>query len=208
MPRALGIEDARQLSGATLCMELGTTSELNAADWFRRHGLAFEPLALEDMSEAAAAFFGGRCDAYTGDLSALAAIRAAKAPDPAAYEILPETISKEPLGPVVRQGDDNWLDIVRWTLAAMVSAEELGIRAADVARLEASPDPRIRRLLGAEPGLGEGLGLDDRWAARVVAQVGNYGESYDRTIAARLGLKRGRNALWRDGGLMGGLPFE
>ncbi|MFC3226428.1 amino acid ABC transporter substrate-binding protein [Marinibaculum pumilum] len=208
VPKALGVKSAKELSGATICVEPGTTTELNLADYFRANNMQFEPVVIENINEATSAFFEGRCDVYTTDASGLASIRQTKAPNPADYVILPEIISKEPLGPVVRHGDDQWLDIVKWSLIAMLEAEEKGVTSANVDKMKESKDPTIMRLLGTTPGMGEALGVDEEWAYRIVKQVGNYGESYERNLTARLGLERGLNALWTNGGLMYGFPIR
>lgn len=206
VPKGLGVTSAKELDGATICVEPGTTTELNLADYFRANNMSFEPVVIENVNEATAAFFSGRCDVYTTDASGLASIRTTMAPNPDDFVILPEIISKEPLGPVVRHGDDEWLDIVKWTLIAMIEAEEKGITSANVDEMKNSTDPGIQRLLGVTPGMGEALGLDSDWAYRIIKQVGNYGESYTRNVTEKLGLERGINALWTDGGLMYAYP--
>ncbi len=206
--KKLGVKSAKEMAGATICVEPGTTTELNLADYFRANNMPFEPVVIENINEATSAFFEGRCDVYTTDASGLASIRQTKAPNPADYVILPEIISKEPLGPVVRHGDDQWLDIVKWSLIAMLEAEEKGVTSANVDQMKESKDPTIMRLLGTTPGMGEALGLDEEWAYRIVKQVGNYGESYQRNLTERLGLERGLNALWTNGGLMYGYPIR
>lgn len=202
VPVAMGIKSASELDGATICVEPGTTTELNLADYFRANKMNFEPVVIENQDEALAAFFAGRCDVYTTDASGLASARMTKSPNPADYAILPDIISKEPLGPAVRHGDDQWLDIVKWALLAMIEAEEKGISSGNVDEMKKSNDPGIQRLLGVTPGMGAALGLDEDWAYRIIKQVGNYGESYDRNITQKLGLERGVNALWTQGGLM------
>ncbi|MGB0748990.1 MAG: amino acid ABC transporter substrate-binding protein [Magnetospiraceae bacterium] len=206
VPVKLGVKSATELSGATICVEPGTTTELNLADYFRAKKMEFEPVVIENQDEALAAFFAGRCDVYTTDASGLASARVTKSPNPADYAILPDIISKEPLGPAVRHGDDQWLDIVKWSLLAMIEAEEKGITSANVDEMKGSNDPGIQRLLGVTPGMGEALGVDEEWAYRIIKQVGNYGESYQRNITDVLGLERGVNALWTDGGLMYAFP--
>ncbi|WP_426415355.1 amino acid ABC transporter substrate-binding protein [Aestuariirhabdus sp. LZHN29] len=200
--KEMGIKSATELSGATVCVEPGTTTELNLADYFRANNMEFSPVVIEDANEAIQAFFAGRCDVYTTDASGLASYRQTSAPNPDDYEILPEIISKEPLGPAVRHGDDEWLDIVAWSLTASLEAEEKGITSANVDQMKGSNDPSIQRLLGVTPGMGEALGLDEAWAYNIIKQVGNYGESYDRNVTQKLGLDRGINALWNKGGLM------
>lgn len=205
----LGVTSAKQLSGAAICVEPGTTTELNLADYFRAQGMEFEPVVIENTSEVTAAFFAGRCDVYTTDASGLASARNVSAQNPADYLILPEIISKEPLGPAVRHGDDEFMDIVRWSLNAMIEAEEYGVNSENVDEMrENSQNPGIQRLLGATPGLGEALGLDEDWAYNIISQVGNYGESYKTNVTDLLGLERGLNALWTNGGLMYAQPVR
>jgi len=210
VPADLGIQSARELDGATICVQTGTTTELNLADYFRRNNMNYESVVFETNDEARNAFEQGRCDAYTTDASGLAAERSV-ASNPSAYVILPDIISKEPLGPAVRQGDDNWFNIVRWTLFATIAAEELGITSANVDDMKAnSQNPAVRRLLGVEGDLGPMLNLDNEWAYRVIKQVGNYGESFARNVGpdTPLGLSRGLNALWTDGGLLYAPPIR
>ena len=198
-----GVKSALELGGATICVQTGTTSELNLADYFRSHGLKFQPVVIEALAEMNAAFFSGRCDAVTSDASQLASIRAADAPNPDDYLILPERISKEPFAPAVRQGDDKWFGLVRWTVFATVDAEERGISSKTVDDFANSPDPSVQRLLGVTPGFGAALGVDEKWAYSVIKQVGNYGEIFERNVGAggKLKLERGLNALWTKGGL-------
>ena len=170
--------------------------------------MSFEPVVIENINEATAAFFSGRCDVYTTDASGLASIRTTMAPNPDDYVILPEIISKEPLGPAVAQGDEQWADIGRWALAAMIEAEEYGVTSANVDEMKSSTNPGIQRLLGVSPGMGEALGLDEEWAYRIIKQVGNYGESYEKNVTAKLGVERGLNALWTDGGLQYAWPVR
>lgn len=205
----LGVTSAKELSGAAICVEPGTTTELNLADYFRAQGMEFEPVVIENTSEVTAAFFAGRCDVYTTDASGLASARNVSAENPADYMILPEIISKEPLGPAVRHGDDEFMDIVRWTLNAMIEAEEYGITSENVDDMrDNSSNPGVQRLLGTTPGLGEALGIDEDWAYNIISQVGNYGESYETNVTELLGLERGINALWTDGGLMYAQPVR
>ncbi len=204
----LGVSSAKQLDGAAICVEPGTTTELNLADYFRANGMDFEPVVIENTTEVTAAFFSGRCDVYTTDASGLASARNVSAENPADYVILPEIISKEPLGPVVRHGDDEWLDIVKWSHIAMIQAEEFGITSDNVEEKLKSDNPGVKRFLGVTPGMGEALGLDEKWAYNIVKQVGNYGESYQRNVTEKLGLERGLNALWTDGGLMYAYPIR
>jgi len=201
--RSLGVKSARELDGAAVCVNAGTTTELNLADYFRTRRMNYTPVVFEKSDEVVAAYAAGRCDVYTTDQSGLYAQRL-KLKDPAAHVVLPEIISKEPLGPAVRQGDDKWFNIVRWSLFALIGAEELGVRRANVAALAAeSRNPEIRRLLGREGKAGENLGLDPEWALRMIAAVGNYGEMFERHLgeSSRLRIARGLNRLWTDGGL-------
>lgn len=205
----LGVDSAKQLDGATVCVLPGTTTEMNAADFFRANDMKWKPVVIENTSELNKAFFAGRCDCLTSDSSQLAAQRAV-APNPADYKILPEIISKEPLGPVVRHGDDQWFDIVNWTVMALIQAEEFGITSENVDDFLDSTNPAIQRFLGVTPGMGTSLGLDDKWAYNIVKQVGNYGEVYERTVGpdTALGLERNLNALWTEGGLMYAAPIR
>jgi general L-amino acid transport system substrate-binding protein len=208
--KKLAVKSAKELNGATVCVLAGTTTELNLTDWFRTNKLQFRPVVIEKNEELAGAFFSNRCDAITSDTSQLAAIRAASAPNPDDFVILPEVISKEPLGPAVRNGDDQWFDLVKWSLFAMIQAEEKGITSKNVDSFKDTADPEIKRMLGLTPGLGKGLGLDDRWAANIVKQVGNYGESFERNVGkdSKLKLERGLNAQWTNGGLMYAMPIR
>jgi len=204
----LGVTSATQLDGAAVCVEPGTTTELNLADYFRAQGMEFEPVVIENTTEVTAAFFSGRCDVYTTDRGGLASARMVSAENPDDYVVLPEVISKEPLGPVVRHGDDEWLDIVKWSLIAMIEAEEYGITSENVDDMLDSTNPGIQRFLGVTPGMGEALGLEEDWAYNIIKQVGNYGEAYQRNVTEKLGLDRGLNALWKDGGLMYAYPVR
>ena len=204
----LGVTSATQLDGAAVCVEPGTTTELNLADYFRANDMEFEPVVIENTTEVTAAFFSGRCDVYTTDRGGLASARMVSAENPDDYVVLPEVISKEPLGPVVRHGDDEWLDIVKWSLVAMIEAEEYGITSENVDDMLDSTNPGIQRFLGVTPGMGEALGLEEDWAYNIIKQVGNYGEAYDRNVTEKLGLDRGLNALWTDGGLMYAYPVR
>ena len=205
----LGVKSALELNGASVCVNIGTTTELNLADYFRANNMKFEPVVFEKADEVVAAYDSGRCDVYTTDQSGLAAQRI-KLKDPSAHVILPEVISKEPLGPVVRQGDDQWFDLVKWTLYAMINAEELGVTSKNVDEMKNSENPNIRRLLGIEGDAGKDLGVSEDWAYNIVKQVGNYGESFDRYVGPNtaLGLERGLNALWMNGGLQYGMPIR
>ena len=211
VPTKLGVKSAKELNGATVCVLPGTTTEQNLADWFRANKLSYKPVVIEKNEELAAAFIAGRCDVYTSDASQLAAIRANEMPNPADYAILPELISKEPLAPAVRHGDDQWLDVVRWSIFAMIAAEEKGVATANVEQMAASsPDPEIKRLLGVTPGNGKALGLDEGWARAIIKQVGNYGESFERNVGmgSKLRIARGLNALYLQGGLMYAPPLK
>jgi general L-amino acid transport system substrate-binding protein len=210
VPKKLGVKSAKELDGATVCVQPGTTTELNLADYFRANRMTFKPLVIEKLDEVENAYFSGRCDAYTTDRSGLAGTRAAKAPNPDDHIILPEVISKEPLAPAVRHGDDEWFDIVKWTVYAMIAAEEKGITAKNVDEALKSDDPEVKRMLGVSPGMGKALHLDDKWAYNIIKQVGNYGEVFERNVGADSPLKldRGVNALWTKGGLMYAMPMR
>jgi general L-amino acid transport system substrate-binding protein len=200
VPRKLNVKSVKELNGATVCVQPGTTHELNLADYFRANRITFTPLVIEKLDAVLGAYFGGRCDVFTTDMSALASVRMTMAEKPNDHVILPEVISKEPLGPVVRHGDDRWADLVRWSHNAMLEAEELGISSTNVDSLMNSPNPNIQRFVGKTGGIGPMLGVSDAWAYNIVKQVGNYAESYERNIAP-LGIERGINKLWKDGGL-------
>ncbi len=209
IPKKLGVTSAKELDGATVCVLPGTTTELNVADYFRASGLEMKPVVIENTAELAKTFFAGRCDVLTSDASQLAGTRAV-APNPDDYIILPEIISKEPLAPAVRHGDDQWYDIVNLSVVAMIAAEELGITSENVDEMLNNKDPKIQRFLGASPGNGKALGLDEKWAYNVIKQVGNYGEVFERNVGVNtpLGIERGLNALWTNGGLMYALPLK
>jgi general L-amino acid transport system substrate-binding protein len=210
VPRELGVSSALELDGATVCIQTGTTTELNLADFFSSNNMAYEPVPVETNAEAQQQYLAGSCDVYTTDASGLAATRATFE-DPTAHVVLPEIISKEPLGPLVRHGDNEWGDIVRWTLNGLIAAEEYGVTSANVAELAAGTDnPEINRLLGTEDNLGEMLGLDAEWMQRTIAAVGNYGEIFAGNIgeSTPIGLARGLNAQWTDGGLLYAPPFR
>jgi len=204
-----GVKSAKELDGATVCVLPGTTTELNVADYFRANGMKMKPVVIESTPELVQAFFAGRCDVLTSDASQLASTRAV-APNPDDYEILPEIISKEPLAPVVRHGDDQWYDIVNFSVLAMIAAEELGITSENVDEMLNSKNPKIQRFLGVIPGNGKALGLDEKWAYNIVKQVGNYGEVFERNVGVNtpLKIKRGLNAQWTNGGLMYAPPFK
>jgi general L-amino acid transport system substrate-binding protein len=206
----LGVSSAKELDGATVCIQTGTTTELNLADFFKANNISYTPVTVADDSEAQRQYVAGACDAYTTDASGLAASRATL-PDAENHIILPEIISKEPLGPVVRHGDNNWGDVVRWTFYALVAAEELGITSANVNEIGTSTvNPEIKRILGTEGDMGAMMGLDAEWAKRAIAANGNYGEIFAANIgeSTPIGLARGLNAQWTQGGLMYAPPFR
>ena len=207
--KKLGVKSAKELDGATVCVLPGTTTEQNAADYFRTNNMSWKPVVIESTAELAKTFFAGRCDVLTSDASQLAATRAIAA-DPKGYVILPEIISKEPLAPAVRHGDDQFRDIVDFTVLAMINAEELGITSKNVDKMLKSKNPVIQRFLGVSPGNGKALGLDEKWAYNIIKQIGNYGEVFERNVGVKttLGLERGLNALWTNGGLMYSPPFK
>ncbi|WP_433850715.1 amino acid ABC transporter substrate-binding protein [Brucella pseudogrignonensis] len=206
----LNVNSAKELDGATVCVSPGTTTELNLADYFRSNGLKFQTVVIENQAETRRAFTEGRCDALTDDRTTLASQRLALN-DPENYIVLPEALSKEPLAPVTRQGDDQWADIVRWTIYSLIEAEELDIRKDNVeAVAEKSADPRVQRFLGVTPGLGKALGLDEKWAANVIKNVGNYGELYDQHLGEKSPMKlpRAANDLWSKGGQLYSRAFR
>lgn len=205
----LGVSSVSDLDGATICSNAGTTTELNVADWFRAHGMEYRPVVFEKSDEVVAAYDAGRCDAYTTDRASLFSQRI-KLREPDAHMILPEMISKEPLGPLVRQGDDQWFNIVKWTLFALIAAEELGVSSANVEeQRQQARQPEVQRLLSVNGNSGQGLGLAPEWAANAVRQVGNYGEIFERNLGrAPLNISRDLNALYTDGGLMYAPPFR
>jgi len=201
--KASGITSVNGLNGVSACVNIGTTTELNMRDFFNSKGFTYEPVVFEHADEVIAAYDSGRCDTYTTDKSGLAAQRT-KLKDPSAHIVLPETISKEPLGPVTREGDENWSDIVRWSLNVMIEAEELGITSENADAMKTSENPAIKRLVGSEGETGAALALDQEWSLRIIKQVGNYGESYERNVGpdTPVGLSRGPNAQWINGGLL------
>ena len=209
VPKKLGVKSALELDGATVCVLPGTTTELNVADYFRTKNMKMKPVVIESTPELAKAFFAGRCDVLTSDASQLASTRVV-APNPDDYIILPEIISKEPLAPVVRHGDDKWFDIVNFSVLAMIIAEEKGITSKNVDAMLASKDPKIQRILGVSPGNGKALGLDEDWAYKIIKFIGNYGEVFERNVGVNtpLKLERGLNAQWTNGGLMYAPPFK
>jgi len=204
-----GVKSAKELDGATVCVLPGTTTEMNAADFFRANNIKWKPVVIEQTAELSKAFFAGRCDCLTSDASQLAAHRSV-APNPDDYMLLPEIISKEPLCPVVRHGDDQWYDIVNFSVMAMITAEEMGITSKNVDEMLKSQNPEIQRFLGVTPGMGSALGLDEKWTYNIIKQVGNYGEVFERNVGVntKLGLERGLNALWTNGGIMYAAPFR
>ena len=210
VPKALGVSSAKDLDGATVCIQTGTTTELNLADFFRTNNISYEPVPIETNAEAQQQYLAGACDVYTTDASGLAATRATFE-TPGDHILLPEIISKEPLGPLVRHGDDEWGDVVAWTLYALIAAEELGVTSANVAEIGTSTNnPEIKRLLGTEGTLGEMMGVDADWAAKAIAVGGNYGEIFAKNIGEEtpIGLARGLNAQWTNGGLIYAPPFR
>jgi len=210
VPAKSGIKSAKELNGATICVQPGTTTELNLADYFRKNRMTFKPVLIDKLDELLQAYASGRCDSYTTDSSGLAAVRAGQLSGKGEHTILPERISKEPLGPMVRHGDDQWFDLVRFVLDGMVEAEELGITQKNVDEMLKSEDPVIKRFLGVTPGYGKAAGVDEKWMYNVVKQVGNYGDSFERNVGVDtpLKLERGQNALWTNGGLMYAIPFR
>jgi len=209
IPKKLGIKSAKELGGAAVCVLPGTTTELNVADYFRANGMKMSPVVIENTAELAKAFFAGRCDVLTSDASQLAGTRAV-APNPKDYVILPTIISKEPLAPAVRHGDNQWKDVVNYSVLALINAEELGITSQNVDKMLKSKDPKIMRFLGVTAGNGKALGLDEKFAYNIVKMVGNYGEIFERNVGVNtaLGIERGLNALWTNGGLLYSPPFK
>jgi len=210
VPNDLGVSSALELDGATVCIQTGTTTELNLADYFRTNGMTFEPVPIDTAAEALAAYTAGACDVYTTDSSALASARSTFE-NPGNHTILPEIISKEPLGPLVRHGDDQWADVVRWVMNSLIAAEELGITSANLEELaNGTNNPEINRFMGTEGTLGAMLGLEATWAAQAISAGGNYGEIFEATIgeSTPIGLARGLNAQWTQGGLMYSPPFR
>jgi general L-amino acid transport system substrate-binding protein len=207
--KSLGVKSAKELNGAQVCINAGTTTELNAADFFRANKMTFKAVVFEKSDETVAAYDAGRCDAYTTDQSGLYGERL-KLKNKDEHIVLPEIISKEPLGPMVRQGDDQWLNIVRWTLYAMINAEELEVTSKNVEEQKKSANPEIQRLLGVQGKIGSQLGLSDTWAYEIVRQAGNYGELFDRNVgpSTPLAIARGINALWKNGGLQYAPPMR
>ncbi len=210
VPKALGVSSAKDLDGATVCIQTGTTTELNLADFFRKNNISYEPVPVETNAEGQQQYLAGACDTYTTDASGLAATRATFE-NPDEHVLLPEIISKEPLGPLVRHGDNDWGDITRWVLNALIAAEELGITSANIEEMTGNTNnPEVARLLGTEGTLGEMIGLDADWAKRAIMAEGNYGEIFAKNIGEEtpIGLARGLNAQWTDGGLLYAPPFR
>ncbi|MCG6858568.1 MAG: amino acid ABC transporter substrate-binding protein [Salaquimonas sp.] len=207
--KSLGVASALELSGASVCTNTGTTTELNVADYFRANKMEYEIVAFEKSDEVVAAYDAGRCDVYTTDQSGLYANRL-KLTNPDEHVVLPEIISKEPLGPVVRQGDDQWFNLAKWSLNAMINAEELGVTSENVDEMANSDNPEIKRLLGKEGEFGAAIGVSNDWAYQIVKQVGNYGESFERNIGVNtpLEIKRGLNQLWSKGGILYAPPIR
>lgn len=210
VPKSLGLKNALELDGASICTATGTTSELNMADYFRANGKTFKPVVFESQQEARAAFFSGRCQAFSADTSYLSSVRVSDAPNPDDWQILPQLISKEPLGPVVGRNDLDFFTVAKWTLMALIEAEEKGVTSANVDAMKDSKDPGIQRLLGTSGDMGQKLGLSADWAYQIIKRVGNYGEIFERNVGPKtpLRLERGANALWSNGGLMYSMPIR
>jgi general L-amino acid transport system substrate-binding protein len=205
--KSAGVKEAKEMDGATVCVQPGTSTELAINDYFRLSKMKFTPILISDLSEIQGAFLSGRCDAYSTDASALATFRFSQGPKADDLVLLPDIISKEPLGVMVRKGDDKWFDIARWTFIAMITAEEKGITSANIDSFMTSNDPDIRRLLGLEGDMGKALGLDNKWAYNVIKQVGNFGEMWDNNITP-MGVPRGINNIWSKGGLQYAPPIR
>ncbi|MEP9347748.1 amino acid ABC transporter substrate-binding protein [Xanthobacter sp. KR7-225] len=208
--KSVGLKSTTELDGASICVQTGTSNELNVGDYFRSKNMKYkEVIAFATLDEAIKAYESGRCDVFTSDRSQLAAVRL-KLTNPADHAVLPETISKEPLGPLVRHGDDQWFDLVKWTYFALLNAEELGVTSKNVDEMLTSTNPEVKRLLGTDGKYGEGIGLSADWVVRIVKAVGNYGEIYERNVgpATPLGIERGINKLWVNGGLQYGMPVR
>jgi general L-amino acid transport system substrate-binding protein len=203
------VTEPKGMDGMTICLSPGTTNELVTADWFRTNNLRFTPLLQERMQDNATSLQAGRCDAIGTDATQLAALRS-QFQQPGNFIILPERFSKEPYGPVVRRDDQEWFDVVRWTVSALIQAEELGVNSTNLEAMKASPNPDIRRLVGVDPLLGNALKLDPAWAVNVIKAIGNYGELFERHLGPKtaIGLDRGLNRLWTDGGLMYSWPMR
>jgi general L-amino acid transport system substrate-binding protein len=207
VPSKLKAKSAKALNGATVCVQPGTTTELNLSDYFRANGMTFKPVVIEKLEEVLNAYFSGRCDVFTTDVSGLVSVRGSRASKPDEHVILPEVISKEPLGPAVRHGDDKWFDIVKWSMYAMIEAEEMGLSSKTIDQASESKDPAVQRFVGVSGDIGKMLGVDNKWAASIVKQVGNYGESFDSNLKP-LGFERGLNQLWTKGGILYAPPIR
>ena len=207
--KSLGIKSVKDLNGASICVQTGTTNELNVGDYFRSHNMKYEIIAFSTIDETVKAYDSGRCDAFTSDQSQVYAVRL-KLTNAGDHVVLPEVISKEPLGPLVRHGDDLWFDLARWTYFALLDLEEQGVTSKNADQMVNSQNPEIRRLLGTDGKYGEGIGLTPDWALRIVKHVGNYGEIFDRNVgpATPLGINRGLNNLWNNGGIQYGMPVR
>jgi len=210
VPKKLGLKSARELAGATICVQPGTTSELNLADYLRTNHVDAKVLTIEDRDAVEQAYFSGRCDSFSTDATSLAATRAGRAASADDHVILPDRISKEPLSPAVRRGDDEFFGIAKWCIYAVIDAEEKGVTSANVDQMLKSEDPEIQRMLGVTPGMGKALGLDEQWAYRIIKQVGNYSEIFERNVGINtpLHLERGQNALWTHGGMIYAPPIR
>ena len=209
VPKDLGVKSALDLDGASICVLPGSTTELNLADYFRKNKMNYKPVVIRNQAALQEAFYGGRCDVITSDSSQLAGMRVV-APNPEKYMILPEIISKEPLAPCVAHGDDQWNDVVNWAVQALIQAEELGITSGNVDAMLKSEDPKIQRFVKVSGGIAKGMGIGEDWAYNIIKHMGNYGEIFERNVGVNtpLGLSRGLNALWTDGGLMYTPPFR
>ena len=210
VPKKLNLKSAKELAGASICVQPGTTSELNLADYMRSNNLNSRTVVIEDRDAIEQAYFAGRCDSFSTDATSLAATRAAKAASAEDHVILPDRISKEPLAQAVRHGDDEFFDVGKWSIYALINAEEKGVTSANVDEMLKNEDPEIKRLLGTTPGMGKALGLDEQWAYRIIKQIGNYGEIFERNVGINtpLKLERGQNALWTQGGLIYAPPIR
>jgi general L-amino acid transport system substrate-binding protein len=207
--KSLNVKSAKELNGATVCVQTGTTTELNLADYFKSSNMTYKPVVFEKLDETVQAYLAGRCDVYTTDQSGLYSIRVQQ-PKPEDHVVLPEIISKEPLGPTVRQGDSQWLTLVKWVHNALLNAEELGVTKANIDQMVGSANPEIKRLVGKEGDFGKAIGLDNDWAVKIIKAVGNYGEVFDRNVGSgsRLNIDRGLNKLWNKGGLQYAAPIR
>ncbi len=207
--KSLGIKSAKDLSGASVCTDTGTTTELNMTDYFKSNNLEYTPVVFEKIDEVITAYGSGRCDVVSSDISSLNAYRT-KLKNPDEHIVLPDVISKEPLSPVVRQGDDQWFDLVNWTRSCLINAEELGVNSKNIDEQVKSKSPNIKRLLGVGSDFGKGIGLDSNWCKNIISQVGNYGEVFDRNLGknSKITINRGLNNLWNNGGIMYSAPIR